>query len=350
VDALAARSMQKHLRLPQSLWDSTDGDAPPAAAAGGRCDIAVRDETLSSDDFYDNFVSLNRPVLVRRATARDSGGTSSSEGGSSWDVEMLQRLFGSQPLQSVNIPYAAMFVGGKHSETTLPQFLAEMESADLDVEQKKQQHYRYIFQTVSPAQEEVLRSTAAPRRPAVLEGPRLQAATRPGKPIPLDPFVHMQSLVDSCLNRKQPLTWQQTPGCMLIGLLACNCCRCVAARHGTARHGTARHGGTVRRQVPAVRGASGQWFALTLAQRCSELCSARGEALDPAASATCSVQPTACHSRHGGVLPQQHGTPLRATGWRLDVRAGRLGARRAESRVERWLRTVVEWRTQAFCS
>jgi hypothetical protein len=242
VDALAARSMQKHLRLPQSLWDSTDGDAPPAAAAGGRCDIAVRDETLSSDDFYDNFVSLNRPVLVRRATARDSGGTSSSEGGSSWDVEMLQRLFGSQPLQSVNIPYAAMFVGGKHSETTLPQFLAEMESADLDVEQKKQQHYRYLCQTDSPAQEEVLRSTAAPRRPAVLEGPRLQAATRPGKPIPLDPFVHMQSLVDSCLNRKQPLTWQQTPGCMLIGLLACNCCRCVAAWHGTARHGTARYG------------------------------------------------------------------------------------------------------------
>eukprot|EP01043_Picozoa_sp_COSAG02_P037861 COSAG02_NODE_2874_length_7845_cov_4.528660_2_plen_222_part_00 len=72
--------------------------------------------------------------------------------------------------------------GGLHSETTLPQFLTQMESGILDPAAMRQQHH-YIFQTVSPAQEDVLRRTArleAQGEPAVLQGAKLKAATRPG--------------------------------------------------------------------------------------------------------------------------------------------------------------------------
>lgn len=167
--------MQKQLGLPRTLWmPSSDGDAASVAD----CDIAVRDqESLTSDTFYDDFVSLNRPVLMRRASGTGGTGT-----GGGWDFEMLERLFGSQQLHSVNVPYAQMFVGGLHSETTLPQFLDQMESGALDPAAMRKQHH-YIFQTVSPAQEDVLRRTArleAQGEPAVLQGAKFKAATRPG--------------------------------------------------------------------------------------------------------------------------------------------------------------------------
>lgn len=167
--------MQTRLGLPSSLWrPSSGGDA----ANVDDCDIAVRDQkSLSSDTFYDDFVSLNRPVLMRRAADTEGTGTDSG-----WDVEMLKRLFGAQQLHSVNVPYAQMFVGGLHSETTLPQFLDQMESGALDPAALREQHH-YIFQTVSPAQEDVLRRTAtsdAQGEPEVLQGAKLKAATRPG--------------------------------------------------------------------------------------------------------------------------------------------------------------------------
>ena len=169
--------MQTRLGLPQALWKH---DAGRDAASLPECDIAVMSEDLlSSDAFYDDFVSLNRPVLVRKAV-----GTRSASTGGGWDVEMLKRLFGSQQLHSVNVPYAQMFVGGLHSETTLAHFLSQMESGALDPAVRDQHHY--IFQTVNPAQEDVLRTTAASeaqRGPQVLQGAKIKAATRPGKPM-----------------------------------------------------------------------------------------------------------------------------------------------------------------------
>jgi len=161
VDELAAARMQQKLGLPQTLWNEEDS----------ACGIAVREGTeLSGGEFYDDYVSLNRPVLIRRAGAATKD--------DAWSVEALRRLFGAQPLQSVNIPYASMFVDGVTAETTMGRFLETME--DLG-EAEGGRDARYIFQTVSPAQEEQLRSSAAARRPSVLDGERLQAATSPGK-------------------------------------------------------------------------------------------------------------------------------------------------------------------------
>ena len=162
VDELAAARMQQTHGLPPSLWNKEEES---------ECGIAVREGSeLSGEAFYNDFVSLNRPVFIRRAAAAPKGGA--------WSIESLRGFFGAEPLQSVNIPYASMFVDGVTSETTMGRFLESME--DLD-EAEAGRDAQYIFQTVSPAQEEHLRSSASPRLPTVLAGKRLQTATRPGK-------------------------------------------------------------------------------------------------------------------------------------------------------------------------
>jgi hypothetical protein len=200
-------------------------------------------------------VSLNRPVLVRQAAADGS----TDDGG--WDVEMLNRLFGAQQLHSVNVPYAQMFVGGRHSETTLPDFLGRMESGALDPEALMDQQH-YIFQTVSPAQEDVLRRTAASEDGyiEVLQGAKLKAATRPGKV-----FCQFHTCIPAMLR------WVRN----------------------IRRASVIFVRGADRRQVPALHRTSWQWLANSLAQRRSQLRSAWGKIVDVAASAACSLQQTA---------------------------------------------------------
>ena len=111
------------------------------------CDIAIAEGDLSSDGFYTNYISLNKPVLIRQAKLFHSpfggktGEISADAAARPWSVEGLERLFGQRQMQSFNVPRTLFEVagfsehenkrgipGGVSEWTTLSQFVAELKA------------------------------------------------------------------------------------------------------------------------------------------------------------------------------------------------------------------------------
>ena len=116
-------------------WDDAQWGAAqplPDGLAPDHCDIAVAPGTLSSDDFLQDYISMNRPVVIRQAAlahsplSGKSGSVSVDEAARPWSVKGLGKRFGALQMEAVNIPYAATFEGGVVQKTTVPQFMAEL--------------------------------------------------------------------------------------------------------------------------------------------------------------------------------------------------------------------------------
>jgi hypothetical protein len=93
---------------------------------------------LDPGSFLADFLSLNRPVIVRGAELFGGDRASLSR---AWSPSSLSKIFGQHVFSAVNVPYARNFVGGVSTSTTLERFVAGLKKQ----QQQPASEARYLF-------------------------------------------------------------------------------------------------------------------------------------------------------------------------------------------------------------
>eukprot|EP00051_Salpingoeca_urceolata_P020597 m.310840 g.310840 ORF g.310840 m.310840 type:complete len:345 (-) comp19648_c5_seq4:262-1296(-) len=147
-----------HYECPENVYAGTN-DAPITHIGGGwystlqsfdaqGCDIDVRHD-LSVEDFFIEYLSIKKPVLIKPAANTESGFRRIKE---KWSRKAFFQHYDALEFETGFIPYPSAF-GMQANHTTLAQYKAyldELHAAQLDgIEEPN--YPQYVFESISPS-------------------------------------------------------------------------------------------------------------------------------------------------------------------------------------------------------